>query len=638
MAMAFLTGWGAYRLQGSKNGYAWLIFIVTLSLTGWLPAQNPSDAFDIAVMRSSTICLGVVLSFSVHGLLWPIRAGKVFEDQLQGFLNRCRELVLSSGQILAGDKPDSADIKKIETTQFKALTALRSSLDAATSDTARFKKFNIGYAQLIDQLHNLLLAIIAVRVDIESCPEGLARQSLLKKSHTLGSMLKTVEDAMETLVGDLTQPRDGTAKSPEASSSQLDSMPTGTIDTAFTAMTEAKIHDLAAQLQRVRTQIVSVEDPEQKHLPQPPASKIPFSFKSSRFQKAAIGSLVILLTTSLFIVTQWPGGLQLSMIFVTLAIGFSAMMPIMLISQVLLFRLFISAVVAAPLYLYIMPGISQFEQLIPWLCLVFVPLLYLESSSKPKIMLGALFSGLFIIILLSLDEESQSYAFSTFINSWFGLCGGFVIPVLIFYLLNTLVPERLFSEQVSAFFTGCGHFMHDLKESPPGTPAAESTIKVTREHWQARLKQLQLWSSMINHTRMPSNNQNKTRELVESIERVALQLASAEYARRKPLFEPLREQFYLLHDSCIESCQLIAGSLAKLKPVPGLPACASIIHNIQAQGDQIRRAAGDDKDILISLQNVMSVTTHMSLLADELNTCREKANALDWKGWNQNYF
>ena len=117
VAMAFLTGWGTYRLQGSKNAYAWLIFLVTLALTGWLPAQNVSDAFDIAVMRSSTICLGVVLSFSVHGLLWPIRAGKVFEDQLQGFLNRCRELVLSSGQILAGDKPDSADIKKIEATQ-----------------------------------------------------------------------------------------------------------------------------------------------------------------------------------------------------------------------------------------------------------------------------------------------------------------------------------------------------------------------------------------------------------------------------------------------------------------------------------------------------------------------------------------
>jgi len=26
------------------------------------------------------------------------------------------------------------------------------------------------------------------------------------------------------------------------------------------------------------------------------------------------------------------------------------------------------------------------------------------------------------------------------------------------------------------------------------------------------------------------------------------------------------------------------------------------------------------------------------LLADELNNCRDKVNALDWKGWNQNYF
>jgi p-hydroxybenzoic acid efflux pump subunit AaeB len=106
LAMALLTGFGVYRLQMSRYPYAWLIFTVTSMLVGFFSVQDASSAFEIAVMRSSTICLAVVIAFLVHGILWPIRAGKVFERQLNGFLDGCCGLLSLTSRSLAGDAPD----------------------------------------------------------------------------------------------------------------------------------------------------------------------------------------------------------------------------------------------------------------------------------------------------------------------------------------------------------------------------------------------------------------------------------------------------------------------------------------------------------------------------------------------------
>jgi hypothetical protein len=285
-----------------------------------------------------------------------------------------------------------------------------------------------------------------------------------------------------------------------------------------------------------------------------------------------------------------------------------------------------------------MPGINQFAQLIPWLFLVFVPLLYVQTSRNPKITIGSLFTSIFVIILLSFDEQRQSYAFSTFMNSWISLCGGFALPVLIFCLFNSLVPERMFSCQVSAFFADCGHLLHNLKESLSGKSPAVATIRTAREQWQGRRKQLQVWASMINHKRMHGNDQIKTGELIDSIEHLAVRLETCEYAHGKDVFEPLRQSFFLLYDSCIESCQLIASAMVDLKPVPELPASAALAHDVKLQCNEMQGVVSDDNDSSVYVQNVLSITTHMALLAAELNDCRNKVNGLDWKRWNQNYF
>ena len=63
-------------------------------------------------------------------------------------------------------------------------------------------------------------------------------------------------------------------------------------------------------------------------------------------------------------------------------------------------------------HLHQLPANSRFL-LIPWLCIAFLPLLYIQTSRNPKTMILAIFSSIFLIALLQLDAERQAYDFSS---------------------------------------------------------------------------------------------------------------------------------------------------------------------------------------------------------------------------------
>ena len=270
VAAALLTSFGIYRLQVSRYPYAWLIFNVTVILVAFFSTQDFSNAFGIAVMRSSTICLAVVIVFLVHGIFWPIQAGTVFERQLHGFMEGCLGLLSLMSRALAGAEPDPDALGKAGTAQVKALAAVRGTLDAAANDTERFRQFHAGYEWLVDQLHNLLLAILVVRERIESPRDDQSGRSLIAASDNVRSMLEKIEGDMQELVRDLARPRDGTA-SPRASdggaAAHIDQP--GTLDTAFAAMLAGSLRDLARQVSNVRATLAVVEDPGQVPPPRP---------------------------------------------------------------------------------------------------------------------------------------------------------------------------------------------------------------------------------------------------------------------------------------------------------------------------------------------------------------------------------
>jgi uncharacterized membrane protein YccC len=642
LGMAVLTGLVVYRMQGSRYVYAWLIFIVTSALIGWLAAQNTGTTFSLAIMRASTVCVGVIVSFSVHAILWPIKAGRTFERQLHEYLEGCRNLLSFTIRAVAGDAPNAAAVKKVETAQVKTITELRNSLEAAAGDTTRFKRFHAGYLALIERLRELLLAILAVHEGIARRIGGKAGRSPTADANDLGCTLKTVEGQMETLIRDLARPRDGTGmdREPDTFVGPVIDKP-GMIDTATEAMIAGEVAVMASRIAQVRASLARVEDPGQASGSPPPPPRKPFRLTSAKSRKAVGGSLVIVLMGSFFSLTQWPMGLSLGMVFGTLAIGFGAMLPLAMIRRQLLLSLVIGPAIAAPLYFGVMPRINQYEALIPWLCIAFLPLLYMQTSRNPKTMIQSIFSSIFLIALLQLDAENQSYDFSSFLTMWFGFCGGFTISLAIFSLFSSVVPEREFWKQVRSFFGGCGQFMQGLKGSAPGTPERAAIITTSEKRWQGTLKQLHTWSSSINYKRVPGNNRQQTQALIESIEYLALRLASAEDVCQQSLEAldgSIRKPCGRIYDACIESVRLITNSLANLQPIPDLPDTGSLVSDIASRGDDLHQSAVGDEDVRSALLRFMSTTAHLRALADAIHECRDKANALDWEAWNRDYF
>jgi hypothetical protein len=329
------------------------------------------------------------------------------------------------------------------------------------------------------------------------------------------------------------------------------------------------------------------------------------------------------------------------MVFGSLAIGFGAMLPLTMIRRQLLLSLVIAPALAAPLYFGIMPRIDQYQELIPWLCIVFLPLLYLQSSPNPKTMILMIFSSIFLIALLSLDEESQSYSFSSFITMWFGFCGGFTISLAVFGLFSSVVPEREFRAQVHSFFAGGGQLLQGLRGSAPGTPAATAIINTHLQHWQGILTQLQMWSSAIDYKRVPGNDQQQTQALIESIEYLVLRLASAVHFRQQfveALDEDLLKQLRPVYDACIESLQVMSSSIADLQPIPELPDTRSIMRELESRGGALRQPAANAAQDRASAFSAMSASAQLRSLLDAIHDCRDKANALDWEAWNRNYF
>ncbi len=642
LAMAVLTGFGLYRLQVSHYPYGWLIFLVTVALVGWLPAQATGATFELAVERASTVCVGIIVAFLVHGILWPINAGEKFERQLQEFLEGGRELLLFTRRTVAGEVPDAAAGRHIITAQVKMLAALRSSLDAAGDDTARFKRFHAGYLELIGQLRELLLAIIAVHDRFTRRTEGKVERSPTAESAELLATLQAVEGQMEALIGDLARLRDGTSmnREPDAYAGPVIGK-RGTIATAYDAMITGEVDAIASRLTRVRALLARVENPGQASAPLRPPAHEPFSLTGEKFRKAVSGSLVIVLMATFFSLTQWPMGLGLGMVFGTLTVGFGAMLQLMMIRRHLLLSLVIGPAIAAPLYFGIMPRIDRYQELIPWLCIAFVPLLYIQTSRNPRTTILMIFTLISLVALLSIDNEEQSYSFSSFLTMWFGFAGGFGISLAIFALFSSVVPEREFSKQVHFFFAGCGQFMQELGERAPGTPAGAAIISTSVARWHGVLKQLQSWSSAIDYKRVPGNDRHKVQALVESIEHLALRLSSAEHAHQQA-FETLDGALLKLlgrfRDACVESFLLIANALADMKPIPDLPETRSLVREIESLGDDLRRSAAGDEDTRASVLRLMSATAQLGPLADTIHDCRDKANALDWKAWNRNYF
>lgn len=656
--IALLTIIGIYIQQGSRYPYAWLIGIVSLSLVAFLNIfkQNPYGTFEFAILWTSSMALGVVVLLLVHGILWPNPAGKDFEKGVKSVLEKSRELFSFKVRAVFEDQPYLHETASIEKGLIMLLPKLRTTLATAALDTGRYHNYQQQYNSLLDQLGTLVRLIVAFGETINVCSESSSLKSTLAGSDSFRSEVRTLENMLDDVVAVLTQDRSGTVDpAVTAYRNEIDEEIKLLVadlkphihnvrELSVLAAMISKFKKLAYQIVNFRIILATVENRKIKESPQASPQTLPelqtsFSLKSLRFRKAALGGIIVVMACTLWITTNWPYPFKM-ILFALVPILINAMVP-WLPPRPLLKSLVWGSIVAFVLYFKIMPLLDGYVQLAPVLIIVFFPFCYFMNSSRPTTAAISMFSGLWVLELISVSQ-SQSYSFTGFMNNFIGISGGIGLALLTLAVFSPRVPEKEFRRQLALFFETCEKTIKELEEHKPWTPDGKSILISRNKELIDHIKLCGLWSTMLNYDRVASNDKNKVDSLLAAIGALTFRLESFEHARRdfkdESLLVSLKDETQELHQAVIETFSSFKNSISKGEHVPELPDISNLKNNIRADLEELGEQAKADENVRELVGQVMVVLGFYPALTESLRECRQRVNALDWKAWDQAYF
>ena len=656
--IALLAVIGIYIQQGSRYPYAWLFGTVSLTIVAFLNIveQNPYGTFEFAITWTSGVALGIVVLFFVHGILWLNPAGKDFEKGIKSVLENSRKLYSFKVRAVFEDKPYLHETVTIEKGLIMLLPTLRTTLATAALETGRYHDYQQQYNSLLDQLGALVKLIAAFGETISVCRESPSLKMTLAGSDSFRSELRTLENMLNDLVAALTQDRNGTVEpAVTAYRNEIDekikvlfedlkSHINNVKELSFLASMIYEFKELTYHIVNFRIFLANVENQKIKESPQAspqahPKLQTSFSLKSLRFRKAALGGIVVVMACTLWITTNWPYPYKM-ITFALVPMVINAMVP-WLPPRPLLKSLVFGGIVAFVLYFKIMPLLDGYMQLAPVLIIAFFPFCYFMNSSRPTTAAMSMFSGLWVIELISVSN-SQSYSFTGFMNQFIGISGGVGLAFVTLAIFSPNVPEKEFRKQLAMFFGTCEKAIKELEEHKPWTPRGKSILISRNKALIDHLKLCVLWSNMLNYDQVASNDKNKVNSLLAAIEALAFRLDSFDSARSdfkdESLLISLKDKTRELRQAVIETFSSFKNSISKGQHVPELPDISNLKNNIRADLEELSEHAKADEHVRELAGQVMVVIGFYPALTESLRECHRCVNALDWKAWDQAYF
>ncbi len=321
-----------YIMQGSRYPYAWFIFALTLMIVGFGSIENPDNTFHLALSRTSGVLLGIISSLLVHGLLWPSRASVDFEKQLRSILNDLSELPSLKYSAYFSKDSNITDGALIERNIISGLPKIRATLDAASSDTGRFSRFQKSYSLLINQVSSLANLLFVLSETFKNCSTYPSLKNDIQKSKNANEIIGLIVSQIRQLITVCDLSRDGREVESDTTfqsnfggklSALIEEFKSKDLDLnsalAFSIMRK-KLEELEANIIKTRSKLLSVEKPgesEYFNATQPEIFEIEKSFniKSPRFIKSVTSALIVMLASIIWIVTDWPLGYSSFLLF-----------------------------------------------------------------------------------------------------------------------------------------------------------------------------------------------------------------------------------------------------------------------------------------------------------------------------------
>lgn len=635
--VTWITVWG---MQSSNNTYAWQLALLTTAVVGWPAASDALTVFPASIDRVVAVVVGVLLFSIVHAVFWPVTAKGQFEQLVTSLLTGCRDLISDAHQqILVSntlDEKASTNGEKL----FTQLSKLPSTMKAARVDSQRMRHYNNQYARLEDELQELVVESCTLSDAIRFSSRDQDGPVPLRSNEVLNSLDNT-ECALGKTADQWQLPRDGkhapgsaNSKAPHSAdrdTNQIESSSQVSSSQQFLIERADRLREVATRIQGT---IATLEDPahQQKH-PEPLPKPTPATWP--RVMKATLAATQVLLSAWFIILIAWPLGFQVAMLLIMIFAFTNASMPISLVSRSILSGVGMALPVAALFYFGVMPRLDGFAELAPWLAMFFFPFLYLTTSQHPQTSLTAMLVILLSNSLISISATPPTYGFSSFMNLYIGMGGGFCVVLFLAYLFESRNPRQGLHKILSGLLLQAGKHLGDRLNPDLSDSDADSNANEFRRSQLQLIGKAHKLSLLLESGKDPHLHGGEFREILRAVEVLTLRVISRDSMNAIRLKSELNQSPALTW--CEESLQEIGRDLQAFRPIQRRDTYSTHVsefdpgtHAVKTEGDTLPSQPTQSRDSLMGVQSRSLVESVVEIYS--------RLEPVDWKGWCSNRF
>jgi hypothetical protein len=341
-------------------------------------------------------------------------------------------------------------------------------------------------------------------------------------------------------------------------------------------------------------------------------------------KKAALAFGQVLLSTWVFVLFDWPAGLEAGMLLVMVVAFLNAQLPIALPISTFAKGVVGALPLAMIFYFCIMPGTDSFAELAPWLALMFFPFLYLVASPNPLTSMAAILAILLANSLISISSTPPSYDLVSFATMYLGLCGGFGVALLLAYLFETRNPRRGLHQLMVAILNKSADYLEVMETPAPTNSNSDAPAAADPRQLLQLTKKMKVLCVLIDNGQVLYSPSDQIQPVIREVDVLVLRLVGSE--KSQPRLTEQNESDRRVQTWCMETLRNTAKGLGAFQ----LP---KVDKPVIASGDQsidVGSTNGTEAD-------AVRTTFQHSLMTSVLN-CQTELAAVNWRRWCANCF
>ena len=639
-----------FFLQRSRYAPAWHWVYDSAAIVFVFHLGSATESFTFTTERWLELSIGIMSMTLVSSILWPSRAGTVFERK---FLSMLKDLAANVGSLhraltSASAQPPSSTPEMLAA----GIPALRSQLDTASHDTTRYERFHDGYQSLLDELQSLIARTTLLADSVSqwtgatTSPDQRAQSNLVAVAidHLKASMNALVEYAQLHFDESLSPPNPpdlGVIR--EATERIRCGVMTGDYSLRDAATTLYVCETIALVADEIERFSNALSHAEQRSTTRAKLSAIrpldsdhtPF-WKRLDVRKSLVSGLTIALTFTVWMMTNWPAG-TFAVFFAVLITSKNCTAPY-LPPKALIPGAIVGILVGSVMYLGVLPALDGFWQL----ALVLFPFCavggYLMLSSNVKV---AGVVGLTTIVAIKLMnlQANQTVSFSHVVGFSYGVLGGTFLAFIVLAVMWPIVPEKMFTGQVKELFRSCRQWLGAILTDAESSAAARTAFV------QKSARQLSLcvmWSKFVNYERLPVGSRSTINKLAAAIQLTILHLIELDRMRHAGEqgvhASTLAGIARRVDQQLCNALDKLLDSLEECRPITQLPPTEALLQDLHTAVAERFESMGDTPEQGIAAYQILAMIGQYGALVRAVARCHAQLGRLDWQSLNQSYF